>query len=735
MSLSDVVVRGVLWLLTHTIYRVRIAGRENIPGTGGVLLVANHLSVFDALLVMASATRTVRFLMKKEDYDRPLVKPFARLLRVFPISSRLGPREMLRSLREASQAIRAGQAVGIFAEGQMTRIGQLLPFRRGFELIMKDLDAPIIPVSLDRLWGSLFSFERGAFLWKVPRRIPYPVTVSFGRPMPPDSTHAGVRQAVQELQTDAFPHRKEWMTPLHRSFLRTARRHPLRFAMADGRTPRLRFGSALLKTLFLARRLKPVWEGQTRVGILLPPSVAGALVNFAAPLLGKVPVNLNYTASSEILASCARQAGLETVVTSKAFLERVPIQPPGRTVFLEDLAAAPRWTEKLWAALLAWAVPVRFVEKMLGADKKVSLDDLATIIFSSGSTGDPKGVLLTHFNIASNIEQMSQVYALRRRDCFLGILPFFHAFGFTATLWLPAVLGVGVVFHANPLEARAIGKLVRQHEVTFLVATPTFLQAYLRRCWPEDFGTLAVVLAGGEKLPERLALAFEDRFGVRPFEGYGCTECGPVIAVNTRDHRALGFRQVGAKRGKVGHPLPGVTARIVDPETKAAVPEGCSGLLLVRGPNVMQGYLGRPDKTAEVLQDGWYVTGDIASLDEDGFLEVTDRLSRFSKIGGEMVPHLKIEEVLHEAASLTEVSFAVTSVPDSKKGERLTVLHTLTEETLEDCLRAFAEADLPNLWKPPRHHFFRVEALPYLGTGKLDLRKVRELALRFSAES
>jgi acyl-[acyl-carrier-protein]-phospholipid O-acyltransferase/long-chain-fatty-acid--[acyl-carrier-protein] ligase len=342
--------------------------------------------------------------------------------------------------------------------------------------------------------------------------------------------------------------------------------------------------------------------------------------------------------------------------------------------------------------------------------------------------------MLTHYNIGSNIEQVGQTFMLGARDRLLGVLPFFHSFGFTVTLWLPAVLGAGVVYHSNPLDLTAISELSRNYRLTFLLATPTFLQAYMRRCQPEDFGSLQYVLVGAEKLPERVALAFEDRFGIRPLEGYGCTECSPVVAVNTRDFRAPGFRQVGAKRGKIGHPLPGVSVRIADPDTLAPLPLGQPGLLLVRGPNVMKGYLGRPDKTAEVIHDGWYVTGDIASLDEDGFLTITDRLSRFSKIGGEMVPHIKVEEKLHELAGATEQTFVVTGVPDGKKGERLVVLHTLPEEKLKECLEKLPQADLPNLWLPRTNQFFHVDALPQLGTGKLDLRKVRELAAQFSGE-
>jgi len=731
--MPDAFLRFVLWLLTRSLYRVHVDGRDNIPAKGGALFVSNHLSLLDGLLLQASTDRPIRFMMFKGMYERRWLKPIARIGRAIPISSQVRPREMVEALRTASEAIRNGEVVCIFAEGQITRIGQMLPFRRGFERIMKDLHAPIIPVCLDGVWGSIFSFEKGRFLWKWPRHIPYPVTVCYGNPMPATATHLEVRQAVQALAADAWRHREARMETLDRAFIRTVRKHPFRFAMADARVPRLRAGSALTRTLFLARRLREVWADQKMVGILLPPSVAGALVNFAALLLGKVPVNLNYSASDEVLNACATQCGLKTFITSKMFLNKLKLTVPGHAVMLEELAGKPRTPERLAALAMAWLLPVRWLERALGRDRRTRQTDLATVIFSSGSTGDPKGVMLSHFNVMSNVEQLGQTFAVNHRDRFLGVLPFFHSFGFTGTLCLPTVLGTGVIFHPTPLDAPAIGGLARNYAVTFLLATPTFLQLYLRGCEPEDFGSLQFVVAGAEKLPDRLAVAFEDRFGVRPLEGYGCTECSPGVAINSHDFRSAGFRQVGAKRGKIGHPLPGITVRIVDPATGKSLPVGEAGLMLVKGPNVMQGYLGRPDKTAEVLRDGWYVTGDIAALDEDGFLQITDRLSRFSKIGGEMVPHIKVEERLHELAGTLDQSFVVAGVPDEKRGERLVVLHNLTEDRLKSCLEKLVASDLPNLWKPRSDSFFHVKEFPHLGSGKLDLRAIKDLARQLAA--
>jgi acyl-[acyl-carrier-protein]-phospholipid O-acyltransferase/long-chain-fatty-acid--[acyl-carrier-protein] ligase len=298
----------------------------------------------------------------------------------------------------------------------------------------------------------------------MPRRIPYPVTVSFGRPMPPTSTAIELRRAVQELQADAFHQRKRHMRTLDRTFVRTARRFPLRFMMADGKTPKVTFASALTKSIYIARRLRPLIGKQQMVGLLLPPSVGGALTNCALMMLGRIGVNLNYTASSEVIASGAGQCNLDVVITSKAFVERFPkLAIPGRTLFLEDALQTPRITEKLVALVLAWTIPQRLLGKAMGAAhsaRKRSVDDLATVIFSSGSTGDPKGVMLTHFNIVSNIQQVSQVFMLGGSDKILGILLFLHSFGFMAGLWLPAVNGFGAVYHPNPLDTGMISEYV-----------------------------------------------------------------------------------------------------------------------------------------------------------------------------------------------------------------------------------------------------------------------------------
>ncbi|MFQ5740074.1 MAG: AMP-binding protein [Acidobacteriota bacterium] len=429
------------------------------------------------------------------------------------------------------------------------------------------------------------------------------------------------------------------------------------------------------------------------------------------------------------MESAVRQASLATIVSSRAFAQKAALELPAGVdlIWLEEIAAAVGFCKRLTSMLAACCLPVRWLGKLCGAAGPAQPDDVATVIFSSGSTGEPKGVMLTHFNIASNVDAIAQVLRATSRDRVLGILPLFHSFGYMS-FWFAAQKGLAMPLHPNPLEAPAIGELVHRYGVTILLATPTFLQLYMRRCSPAQFGSLRIVMTGAEKLSEETALAFEDRFGLRPLEGYGCTECSPVVAAGVPDFRARGFFQAGSHRGFVGTPLPGVAVRIVDPESGDPIPPGQPGMLLVKGPNVMRGYLGREDLTHQVIREGWYTTGDIAIVNEEGFLKITDRLSRFSKIGGEMVPHGRIEEALHQSIGAAHQIFAVTSLPDPRKGESLAVIHTFDDRKIPEVLGKLGQMGLPNVFIPRRDRFVKVDELPLLGTGKLNLREVKRIA-------
>ena len=695
------------------IFRVRTNGREHLPRTGGALIVANGHSHFDAMFLAPASRRPIRLVGRCSNGSR-LIRVLCRLKVILPIES--GPKECL-------SAVLGGELVCVFVENGFSRIGGQMPLYLEIEEVLQNTDCSVVPVALDR---PRFA-AKGS---RQPLRRTY---VKFGSSLPRPANAALALDAVQVLMTAAWFDRKSEMQPLHRSFGHTARRHPFRFAMSDIRTPRLNFLGAFARTIYLGRRLSREWDNVGYIGVLLPPSIAGALVNFAAFFAGKIAVNLNYTASVDSISATLRQCGIERVITSAAFLKNVPLQLPCRMLLLEEIAAKPRTSERLVALLAALFAPMALLERMMGRRRAATMDDTATVISSSGSTGNPKGIVLSHFNIASNIAQLTRVFTLAKGDCFLGTLPFFHSFGFTVTLCLPAILGVGVAYHPTPLDASAVGRLVRDYGITFLLSTPTFLQLYLRGCSSGDFSTLRVVVAGAEKLNNRLAAAFEEKFGICPLEGYGCTECSPVLAVNTPDFHAAGVRSRGAQPGKVGRPLPGISIRIVNLETFEPMERGKAGLLLVQGPNVMQGYLSDPQRTAEVMRDRWYNTGDIAALDSDGFIHLIDRVNRFSKIGGEMIPHTKVEERLHELISANELTFVVAGVEDPKHGERLIVLHRLTVERLNPCLEQLSRDDLPNLWKPKRNDFIYVDSFPLLGSGKLDFGRINITAREHAA--
>ena len=716
-------VQFFLWLLTHTIYRVRIAGRENVASRGPALLVCNHLSHVDGALVGSCVPRLIRFLVYRPYFEHWALHRLLKLIKAIPIGN---GRDALAALDQAKQQLKEGHIVCIFAEGSISRTGNMLPLKRGFERIVDGLDVPIVPVYLDRVWGSIFSFKGGRFFWKRPLRVPYHVTVAFGRPLSSNASAAEVRLALQALGADVAMESRSTDDSLGRRFIRTAKQRWSTFAMADAMTKPMTFGRLLVASLLLSRWMRRRLTNETNVGVLLPGSVAGALANIALSLAGKVPVNLNCTAGRESMAVAIQKCEIRTVLSSRRFLSKVGIEPLDGTIYLEDVMAEFTRADKMRTFVTTWLLPT-WVLNRLYVDR-IEHDALATIIFSSGSTGAPKGVMLAHRNILANVDAIEQIYELKSCDVMVGVLPLFHSFGFTGTIWLPAIIGFGVVYHANPMDAKAIGELAAQYHATVIISTPTFCASYVRKCEPQQFKHLRYAIVGAERLRESTAAAFKSKFGADLLEGYGCTEMAPVVAVNVPDVEDGHERQRGTRSGSVGHPLPGVAAMVVDAVTGEGPLFGREGLLLVKGPNRMLGYLDDAEKTAEVTRDGWYVTGDIATIDDAGFVRITDRLSRFSKIAGEMVPHGRVEEQIQALIS-EHCSAVVTGIPDEAKGERLVAFYTDPDVTPQQLWERLCQSDLPRLWLPKRHDLELVERIPTLGTGKVDLRAVGQRAL------
>ena len=620
-----------------------------------------------------------------------------------------------------------------FRGGGITRTGFLLPFHRGLEQIVKRSPRPIIPVYLDHVWGSVFSFQRGRFFWKWPKSVPYQVYVSFGKPIPPDTPAWEVRRAIQLLSAESAVRRSEKRIPVHRQFVRVACRHPFRTCLIDPNNkqkPVLRYAEALAGVKLLLQCLKPKLGDDHWIGLWLPPTAAGALANLVVSFLGKTSVNLNYSASPDVVNSAIRQSGIRKIITSKLFVSKVPIDPGPdvELIYLEDMRKEIKPRQRLFAYLSVLLVPGSIQERYILGLNKHTTSDLATVIFSSGSTGEPKGVMLTHGNVAANAESMIQAIDLRPSDRVVAILPFFHSFGYTVTLWGPLQVGASVVLYPNPLQPKEIGALVREYKGTIFLSTPTFLRNFLRKCEPDDFRSLRLLVCGAEKLPQALAKEFEDRFGVQPYEGYGCTECSPVVSSNVPDFETDGLKQTGNKPGTIGQALPGIATKVVDRTRREELPPNNEGLLLVYGANIMKGYLNREDLTQTKMHDGWYITGDLATMDEDGFISITGREERFAKVGGEMVPLEKIEEELHHVLETNDRLLAVTAIPDERKGERIAVLHLQLDVEVDKLRQGLIDRGLPNLYIPGSRDFYQVTDLPVLGSGKLDIKKCRQQA-------
>ncbi len=723
-------IRFLSWLVTHTAYKIRVQERHHLPESGGALLTPNHVSWIDGLLLIAISSRPIRMVVTGDLVTSWWARKIANIMGVIPIP-RNAPKATRAAIETARAALDNGELVCVFPEGGISDSGQLQAFRPRILEIVRGTSAPVIPVYLDELWGSIFTFRRGRFFWKWPRLWSRHVSIWFGKPIDRPEDISVVRQAVQDLGADAVSGRKERMMVLPRLMLRKCRKSLFKFKMADTTGVQLTGGALLMRMLILRRLLRRevLHEEERYVGILIPPTTGAVVTNAAVTLSGRVAVNLNYTVSNEILNACIHKAGIKHVLTTRKVMEKFDFDMDAEVIYLDDYREKITLLDKLAGVVMAYVTPLAILDRMLGVHK-ISGDDELTVIFTSGSTGIPKGVMLTNHNIGSNVEAIDHVVHLRNDDTLLGVLPFFHSLGYTVTLWAVLGLDMRCVYHTNPREAKQIGKLAGKWGVTVILTTPTFLRMYLRRCTADEFSKLDMVVTGAEKLPIELREKFESKYGVTPVEGYGTTELSPLVSVNVPPSRSVSDDE-DCRPGTVGRPIPGVSAKTIDPDTLEDLPVGAPGLLLIKGPNVMKGYMDEPEKTAEVLRDGWYSTGDIAFVDKQGFITITGRLSRFSKIGGEMVPHINIEEAIQDFVQGEEdevVRAAVAAVPDAKKGERLVVLYTEIEKTPQEICEYLGTLSFPNLWIPSVDSFVRVDSIPVLGTGKLDLKGLEQMA-------
>jgi acyl-[acyl-carrier-protein]-phospholipid O-acyltransferase/long-chain-fatty-acid--[acyl-carrier-protein] ligase len=625
LILPDFLVKFIIKLITRFCYRLKVRGLDHLPTDRPALLVCNHISLMDAMLLMSSQPRRVRMLMSRSFYDNSgwLTRKVVHLAKVILIHSGDNPKKLIQSLKTARTVLDEGYLVCVFAEGALSRTGMLRPFKAGFERIVKGSDYPIIPVYIGGAWGSVASYRYGMPKIRPLREFRYPVSVHFGKPLASTSKAFEVQQAVSELSCEAYqllvPDRKS----LGYSFVQTARSNWGKLAVAESRGEELSYGQLLIRSHLLRQRINQMAScDEARIGILLPTGVASVITNLALALDQRTSVNLNYTEPNEAILSTESQCELQTIISSKQFMAHLPeIKRTTKVLYLEDLMADIGSLEKAAAAIKCRIVSASALCK----ESKHRIESTATILFSSGSTGEPKGVMLSHHNLLSNIESMRAVLSPNRDDVILATLPLFYSFGYTATFWLPLLSGLTIACHDNPLEGETIGALAEKYRGSILLATPTLLTAYCAEIKPAQFAHLRYVFTGTEKLQLQVAQLFEKRFGIAPLEGYGATELSPVCALSMPNVEIDELPETGHRADRIGRPLPGIAVRIVNLDTGAALAPDEEGMIQVKGSNVMQGYLNKPELTASVLKDGWYTTGDIGFMDADGFFAITGR--------------------------------------------------------------------------------------------------------------
>ena len=724
-------VRLPFTLLLPILYRKQVVGLENVPKDQGCVIVANHVSWLDGVLLLWMLPRNIRFVVDGGNFKNPIFKFLASTFDTILMSA--SPKSIGRALKTGREGIEAGDMIGIFPEGTLTRTGQLQTFKPGYQKMLKGTDGCILPIYLEGMWGSIFSHSGGKLFFKWPDKLRRKLTLHIGKPIEADTPVSHVRSKVLALGADATIHNRREFPILAKRIIRVWRKRWKSLQAADSLGQQASGRSMLMKVFALRRvlRREVLAPDEEYVGVLLPPSVGGVAVNVALAIDRRVTANLNYTVSSDVVNHCIKEVGVRHVLSTEKFISKTGLEVDAEMVMLDSLRDKVSIVDKAVAFIQAYLIPAFLLDAVLGLNK-IQADDLLTVIFTSGSTGMPKGVLLSNANISHNVDAIDRAVRLNNRDTVLGILPFFHSFGYSVTLWAVQTLGPCGVYHFNPLDAKQVGKLSEKYGVTVLLGTPTFLRGYLRRIKPEQFSKLDVAVVGAEKMPADLFEAFEEKFGVRPVEGYGATELSPLVSVNIPPSRSPAKFQRDRVEGSVGRPLPGVSARVVTPDTDDELDANEDGMLLISGPNVMKGYANRDDLTRDTIHDGWYVTGDIAHIDQEGFIHITGRLSRFSKIGGEMVPHVRIEEELgrlfREGEDDEQIRVCVTAVPDAKKGERLIVLHLNTEKDISEIRKALSDAGLPNLFIPSQDSFLEIDEIPMLGTGKLDLKGAKQMA-------
>ncbi len=709
-----------------------ILNREAIPEQRGALIIPNRFSFHDLLLLeKILGNRSLVYLVEENAATDPHLA--AHLERedvtalVFTRSA-----ESAKALQGALESHLDTEDLVVYVPGlSLTRQGSLTSVPAETLEFILSAGVPTVPLFIDYLRETRLSIERLAdtdLIW-----------FSFGALLEGAAVSLdNYRENLLLAGEAAFNQRPVLEMHLSRALLEGLKHNALSSRVIDGLDEgQMRFDKLLAVAIAVSKVIRQATR-KDRVGIILPPGRAGIVANLAVLFAGKIPVNLNFTGAKEAVESCIRQADLDHFISVDAFarkVQRFPWPPNKQITFLERLIPRMKLRILYWFAL-SKILSSGALASLLGIPARGG-DKEAVLLFTSGSSGEPKGVPLSHRNLLANVNQFGARLNLGVEDRLLACLPLFHSFGSTVTLWYPIIEGVTMITYPSPLEAGKLAQLVKHYKVSLLLATPTFLRGYLRKAEPKQLASAKLVVTGAEKLPRKVAEEFEKKFGKPVLEGYGLTETSPVTNVNLPDpdpdpaDPGLPILP-NARPGSVGQMLPGVTVRISDPDSGEHLPLRKSGMIWLRGANIFKGYLDKPELTREVIaEDGWFKTGDIGRMDADGFLYIEGRLSRFSKIAGEMVPHETIEAAISKELGLDteqERKIAVVGIPDESKGETLVLLSATDDLDVTQLRYKLLESGMTNLWIPKK--IVKIDPIPVLASGKLDIKACETAARR-----
>jgi acyl-[acyl-carrier-protein]-phospholipid O-acyltransferase/long-chain-fatty-acid--[acyl-carrier-protein] ligase len=734
ITLPQVTLRLIFKLLASFRYKLKTYGTHNFPKDGAALLLGNHVSYLDWLIIAMASPRRVSFVIDRAIYEKKILKPIFKFFGLIPISNKAS-KDAFKAIK---QKLEQGKIVAFFPEGAITRNGHLGTLQRGFELILKDIEVPIVPFYIRGLWGSRFSYANQKQKRNV-KNSPRVVDITFGHTLPSTTNTIQLKQAIQELSIQSWSEYIDTLKPIPNSWLTMAKFEGKNLSVADATGTKLSNHKLLAVVKSFSKKVNQISKDQQNIGIMMPSSVGGVIVNLSTLMLGKTVVNLNYTASATAINHSINLAQIKTIYTSKQFLTKLKakgidlesVLEDKNVIYLEDLKATINKLDIVKNLILAKFLPTKLLEALW--IKQIPMDSVAAILFSSGSEGLPKGVELTHKNFMGNIKQFCNLLNFNKNDIIVSSLPTFHVFGLTVSTLAPLTEGVPFVCQPDPTDAQGMGELTATYKATMLFGTSTFFRIYAKnkKLHPLMFESIKFVVGGAERLSQDVRDSFRQKFGLNIYEAYGTTEATPGISANIPDVLNPEFweLQVGNKIGTVGLPFPGTLCKIVNPDTYEELPQGQEGMIIVGGTQVMKGYLKDEEKTNEVVinKDGirWYITGDKGKLDSDGFLTIVDRYSRFAKIGGEMISLSSVEEGLREVLS-EDIDIIATNIPDAKKGEKIVLLYN-GEISSEEIQQKVKNSSLNQIMYPSIYH--HVEMMPKLGSGKTDIKKAKKMAL------